>query len=486
MGKTQRNTITLHKHLGVTAAQLRQAGVMNVLLGTDTKLFVDPKLIGKSSVPEFSGADSDIHDYFKDLIAIHKQSEHVERLQRIAIGKIAIKEPQGLSIGYGNRRDSGTSIKISVARQALKSLSEVILVGLEDEKVMELLGLFIKGFGPDSISDLVIHINYLRFCEYTQRVAKELDIKTRSYRISGQVFKLPAHPHKPHQLIFIPRDIVRDLPLATSWEEVIAAAQHNARLRSSFNKIVGSAVKAFVKGIKSNPSLITSSSESMKTLIGVYNQAKIKPYDSNVDPLAHDRILEYEPNLEKNLKPPSKKILTLDEVLDFVNDEVIKQYRRCIENNAGNTLLYRRKGKDAVDPTQPVKEDAAQTLFYLVADILCRLNNVMLNREPNAGQGAVDFSLGKGYHEKILVEIKKSTNKKLLDGYNKQLKDYIENEKAAHGFYVVVVVSEQSNLNKDSQLNQVKRLYAENIRNKKKCPTLVVINGLIRPSPSKR
>lgn len=133
-----------------------------------------------------------------------------------------------------------------------------------------------------------------------------------------------------------------------------------------------------------------------------------------------------------------------------------------------------------------MKEDAAQILFFLVADIICAAHDVLLAREPNAGQGAVDFSLGTSYSDKVLVEIKKSTNGKLLDGYSNQLKSYIENEKAAHAFYVVVVVKKSNKTNKTSQLNELQKEYAKNIREKKKCPTLVVIDGLIHESPSKR
>ena len=481
-----RMTIPLSAHMGVSHEILEEHGVLDVLLGTDTKLFIDPKLLEHPTAPELAGSDKDIREYFSSLIAVHQRSEKVPRLQQIALGKIAIKEPQGLSIGYGNSRDSGTAIPITVARDSLKSLSEMLLVGVDDEKVMELLGLFVKDFGPDSISDLIAHIIYPRLCLYTQRIAAELKVPTQRFEINGQPYNLPAHPYKGHQLIFIPNDIVRDLPLATNWEEVIQAAQHNEKVRDAFNGIVGRAVRAFIKGIKKNPSLLTSSRDKMETLLQVYNEAEVEPYDIRKDPQAYDRLVKYAQELEAQVQASATKVESVDELITFVRTEVIEQYRRCIENNAGNTLLYHRKGKNAVDPTRPIKEDAAQTLFYLTADILCRVNNVFLSREPNAGQGAVDFSMGKGYLEKILVEIKKSNNNNLLDGFNKQLTSYIENEKAAHGFYVVVVVKENDNKNINSQLNQLKALYRQKISSKQPTPTLVVIDGLVHPSPSKR
>jgi hypothetical protein len=109
----------------------------------------------------------------------------------------------------------------------------------------------------------------------------------------------------------------------------------------------------------------------------------------------------------------------------------------------------------------------------------------MLSREPNAGQGAVDFSIGTGYRQKVLVEIKKSNNGSLKNGYFKQIERYIENEKAGHGFYVVVVVDERGATNPQSQLNELKQIFAQKIARGEKTPTLVIVDGLIHLSPSK-
>ena len=59
----------------------------------------------------------------------------------------------------------------------------------------------------------------------------------------------------------------------------------------------------------------------------------------------------------------------------------------------------------------------AERLFYAVADADREANNVDLNREPNAGNGRVDFKLSKGYTARVLVEVKKSSNSDLLNGF---------------------------------------------------------------------
>ena len=59
----------------------------------------------------------------------------------------------------------------------------------------------------------------------------------------------------------------------------------------------------------------------------------------------------------------------------------------------------------------------AQLLFYGFADTYCESNNIDLNREPNAGRGPVDFKFSRGYHSKVTVEVKYSSNNCVVHGF---------------------------------------------------------------------
>ena len=173
---SEKKTISLSKHLNVSRKQLEEKGVFDSTLGIDTKLFIDPKLLTNSDIPEFSKSRELILDYFNNLINIHKKSAKIPRLQKIAIDMLAVKEPIGLSIGYGEKTDKGTAISKPVAKEILLSATEMLSVGVEDPEIMELLGLFVENFGPDSISDLNAHIIYEDLCNFTQRVSDELNL----------------------------------------------------------------------------------------------------------------------------------------------------------------------------------------------------------------------------------------------------------------------------------------------------------------------
>lgn len=479
-----RRLVTLSEHLGITDEKLEKLGILNAIIGIDTKLFIDPKLINVTDIPELENVVEDVRAYVRKLIQVNNQAANSERIKKIAIGMIAIKEPKGLSIGYGNSRDSGTSISKSIAKKSLQSLSEMIVVGIEDLEVMEMLGLLIKRFGADSISDLISHIIYPRLCAYTERVAKELKVKTKPFEIRGKNYNLPAHPTKGIQLIFVPTEVLNELPLATSWGDIAAAAQVNEKCRQAFNDLVGGDIAAYAKKIKKNPSLITSSMKAMKTLISVYDEAVVKSYDTQTDPAGFIRASKFASELASRLNVPTTQVKTVSEMIEFISEQVIEQFRRNIEKLGANTLLYHRKG-EAINYDKPVREDAAQVIFHTVADHLCQKNDILVSREPTVANGAVDFSIGQGSSNKVLVEIKKSDNNSLLDGYNLQVQEYIERENAADAFYVVVIVKPSSLKNPHSKLNELNKLHASNIRTNKPCPRLVTINGLENTAPSK-
>lgn len=485
----RRRILPLDVHLGVTPDQLEKAGVLNVVLGIDTQLFIDPKLLDTADIPEFANARKLVNDYFIRLIKVHAQAGLSKRVQDIAINMIAVKEPKGLAIGYGNSRDSGTAISIPVAHASLRSLTEMIAVGINDIEVMEMLGLFIKDFGCDSISDLIAHIIYEDLCCFTERVCKELKIKTKKYDLpSGLCYDLPPHPFRNHQIIFVPLELVSPLPLATSWQDIKEVAGKNAQARRDLNAIIGTNVATFVTKIKNNPDILIKSADDMRTVLDIYKAAQVRKYSTKEDPSGFVRLADFASQLARSNKEPiDHKVKTIDEMIGFISTAIVGKFKHHIEQLGANSLLYQKKGKlgRTVDTTKPLHEEAAQILFFLVADDACKLDEVIGVRESTTGAGAIDFLFGNIPDNKVLVEIKKSNNSNLLDGYTNQIERYMEAERAVDAFYVVVIVDEKSVSYHDSQLNQLQERHKKRTEDGERTPHLVVIDGRIGKTASK-
>lgn len=481
-----RKTISLSEKLGISRKTLEENGVFDATLGIDTKLFIDPKCLINSDIVEFSDSRRRVMDYFKKLLQIHRQSEKSLRLRNIARDMLAVPEPKGLSIGYGNKTDKGTSISKNVANKILHSASEILAIGIEDEEIIELLGLFVDGYGPDSISDLTVHIAYNDFCSFTQRVCLELNIETKLYKIDGQNYNLPTHPFLNCQLIFIPYAFLRKLPIASSWDEISEAASYNRELRKELNKLTVPIFKEIFDEIKEKSrEEFQRAVEKFSKLLDIYQKIVARPYDLIKDDCGYYSVQPFVDDNSYAIKPTSRPGNIKELVISI--RELIDQFRRSIEENGGNKILYRRSSSGAILKNKPQNEDVSQILFYLIADIFCNQADIVLSRESDAGRGPVDFSLATGYKNKVLVEIKKSNNPNIIDGFKKQIKAYQKSENAQHSFYVVILVKEnkRKNKNQPTKIEQLKNIFEENIKSKIKTPELVVIDGLVYPSPSK-
>lgn len=81
---------------------------------------------------------------------------------------------------------------------------------------------------------------------------------------------------------------------------------------------------------------------------------------------------------------------------------------------------------------------AAQLLFYGIADSYCDANDIDLTKEGNNGRGPVDFKLSRGVRDKIVVEVKLTSNPQLIHGIEIQLPIYMKQEKTKQAIYLII------------------------------------------------
>ena len=153
--------------------------------------------------------------------------------------------------------------------------------------------------------------------------------------------------------------------------------------------------------------------------------------------------------------------------------QIIKRYRQLIENNGLAKELYR-------DNRKPRHESTSQRLFFAIAYCYCEANNLDISPEVDSGTGHIDFKFSKGFNCRVLVEVKLSTNTKLLPGYTRQLEAYKAAEQTMRAFYLVIDVGKMG--------NKLDRLI--DIRNKASLEgdplsELECVNGKLKASASK-
>jgi hypothetical protein len=128
---------------------------------------------------------------------------------------------------------------------------------------------------------------------------------------------------------------------------------------------------------------------------------------------------------------------------------------------------------------KPRHEHSAQRLFFAVADSYCKANNLDVTPEAETGRGPVDFKFSAGYRTRLVVEVKLSTNSKLVSGYRKQLEIYKNAELTARGLYLVIDVGDLGR--KATKLMNVRN---DLISRGQTSSRIEFVDGAIKPSAS--
>jgi hypothetical protein len=405
-----------------------RTGALDTILDVDTRLFIDPMLLRDTKIPELQGSARRIEDRFASILRLLKHSRAQRDVwERRAEQLMLFPEVRGICIGYSAKGTSGSGMGPALRRRLLADAKEIIRVGIEHPDIFELAGLFEEDIGPDRISDMVAGIIKVDLVAYTKRVLGELDVIRE-----GQV--IPINPYNNHPIILVPRDVLRDLPLALDWDDLALVASHNAALREEVNELIGSTWRKAANDASKHDvrNVMLKYPEILSDLIEQYRNKARARYDFDEDragqvvwhEAANGAAAEYPLQLKLPARP------TIDDINGVVT-AICNRFRELIENHGLWKLLYDNSGK-------PKHEEAAQLLFFGIAHAYCEANNLAISPESDGGRGPVDFKFAAGYELSVVVEVKLSRNKALKSGYTKQLPTYALAEKAKRGVYLVV------------------------------------------------
>jgi hypothetical protein len=468
----------LSRYLQQPAATLSKAGVFDAFIGIDNQLFVDPTLLRDAKTSEFNSARDKLEKYFADVITLLEASvRQGDVAWREAANRLIFSEEHGTALGYASAGGHGTAIGPELGARLVERGSEIVKLGVKDPVIFELIGLFEDDFGADRLSDMTVAILREEFLVYTQRITLELDLRpSGKFIYRSKKYILPLHPDGKSPLLLVPKELLDLLPVAVDRSEIDHVAEFNAELRQKFNQLFAAARKHKRPVTKADiRAVFFSTSNGIETLVRVYRQTAGKPYDFDDDPLGlfkwDDIGLSFAKQYPMALAIKAPK--TIAEVRSIVIN-IVKQFRKNIEENRLHEVLYD-------DNDEPRKEIYSQRLFYSLADAYCEANDVDLNREPNAGNGPVDFKVSSGYKARVLVEIKLSSNTHLVKGFTEQLPAYEKSEQTQESILVILRVTES-----DASIREVLRLREEAVKAGKKVPEVFVIDARPTPAASKR
>ncbi len=463
----------------VDPSLLKRLGIFDPILNVDSRLFIDPLILRTSAHKEIrTDAVRQYENHYGKIIRLLQASKTPEDVAwRSARALIRSPEIKGTCLGYGAASIHGSAVGKHLTNIILKTSKEVVDLGIDDPDLFTALVLFEEGIGADLLSDMTTNVILPNLLEFNKRVLGRIKTKVQLFEIGGLHYSLPRNPFTKRltPVILVPLDILRKLPVASDRSEIDDVVSKNRQLRNRVNQYIGEIWQAKTLRAKTKiKSAALASRSAFLSLLEVIKEAKGKPYDLERDPdglYAWLRIgVEAAAKFPLDIPKTEKRDL---ESITEVTRRILDQFRTLVEDKG----LW----KELWDGIRPRKEKSAQRIFFAVADSYCKQNDLDISPEADSGSGPVDFKFSGGYKARVLVEVKLSTNSKLLQGFERQLETYKKAESTASAIYLVI--------NLGNMTKKGKGLFALRDRMKsqgKKVSEIVVIDGTRQLSASKR
>ncbi|MGO7636718.1 hypothetical protein [Rhizobium leguminosarum] len=446
--------VSFSDHFDVDPKWLEKNGVFDPTLDLDSPLFIDPFLLHYSAHPEFSdSASSEYEARFTKICGLllakgtpdEDAKAYYSAFQLFKTGEV--KGLGGTCLGYGKSSTaSGRGIGTKLAKKALGWARTVVNMGVRDPELFSTLSLFEDGIGADRISDMVASITAKSIIAFNKRITaaliaeQSLSEKPVATSISGIKCELLVNPFSGTPLLLLPLDILKYLPVMSDATSLREAAETNDDVRQRASAHIGEIFKIRTKAEKEAiKQRAMEDAQAFQALLDVLKILEKTPYDMATDPQG---LMQWKPNAQifanlHKLKIDDDESRSEIDRVEHIVEAIIGQFKKLVEQNRLNRTFY-------VDGN-PRHERYAQLLFLAIAFAYCEANGLDISPESDAGAGPVDFKFSNG-KIKVIVEIKLSTNKKIVSGYRDQLKAYELAESSDRSHYVVIDVGSIGNM----------------------------------------
>ena len=456
--------------------ELIKVGIFDGLIERDIPLHVDPMLLKGCKIPEFEGSYQKFLDYFNEIVTLTIGMSNPSIKNRCfnqIVGRMHFPEVVNTGLGYSKSNTKGNGISGKLSRQLATSCVEIVQAGIKDPAFFTLLPFIEEGIGADRISDMTIDVLLEDFLAYTQRMVKEMGIDSRSIKHKNVAYQVPIIKRRPYLLI--PQSLLAYLPIARSFDDIDSVCDYNRELRRRVCKAIGINMADFERMRKSErKKAILAHSTLLNDLLNYCKSLNVIGYDFVSDKMSLYADIRMTELVKKSPVNLAQYVTSANIDVIGITREIIGQYKTMIEDNYMYWLLYN-------DNHEFRDEKAAQLLFYMMAYFYCAANNIDLSRECDPGVGELDFKLSSGFNKKVLIEMKKASSSSLLAGFLKQLPAYEKAERTVDSFYLVIK-------DKESASNNIKKLLDkknELDHQKKKCPEIIIVDAIMKPSASK-
>lgn len=451
---------------------LETAGVFDAVMDRDSHFFINILRLKTTTVPEFKGSYEKVNEFFRSiakLLAVASiKDTSKDKFFRVAFAKFDFSEVNGINLGF-SESERGSGMGVMLRKQVLCDAFDMVKQGTKDPEIFQLVGLFEDNIGPDRLSDMIATIIEDDIKAYTDRIQKEFSIIPSKYPElqfckNGRLY----NPYKKCALLLLPVEILHELPIARSWEDIDRVVSENKAIRDEINEAIGEEWSKWASSDKKQyiRDYIFKNPEKCSKVIDDYRQQSIGEYSPYQD------IDYFIDKLWLKIKNSGLSFVAKDSSARdtfSVSKQILDMFKQWVENNRGWDVIQSAETRK--------REKIVQRIIHLSALAYIEANKLDISCETDEGRGPVDFKVSNGA-DKTLIEVKLSSNQQYMHGYEVQVEEYGKAEKTDKLIYVLIDVGNPK------KVKRLFKVHRENIYNNKKVPDVVVISAVEKSSAS--
>lgn len=452
--------------------ELEYLGTFDAIINKDSHFFINILRLKEATTPEFIGAYQKVNDYFEKIMILLENSEAKgDRFFRAALKRFKFHGVKGINLGFSSSGiDAGFGDKLS--RKVISDAYDIVKKGSSQPEIFQLVGLFEEDVASDRLSDMIATIIQDNIVVYTRKINAVLNINKEEYpNIKFNRDGIALNPfRKDCEILYVPKEILHELPIARDWYDIDRVISENRAIRDEINEEIGGHWSKLASSQKKKiiKDQIFMDPERCDRVIDSYRKAREEEYSLNND---QEYFIA---NIFKRIKQSG--------VLDFFEHsatnevdsykaatDILYIFKDWVENNRGWAELQKLEKQ---------KEKSVQRLIHLSGKYYSETQNVDLTFEPNEGPGPADIKVSRG-NDKTVIEIKLSSNKDYMHGFEEQIEKYAIAEGTNKCIFVYVQLEEHRRRDK-----AIQQKYDEMKSNGQNPPLLIMINALEQTSAS--
>lgn len=412
-------------------------------LHTDTDLFVDPFLMFDTTAEPWRRVHGRLIDFFNEALGqvAEANGNHTSVAWRRASAMFSFPEPPHFCLGYGEKTIFGAGSSSRLGQAMLTRAEKAVRAGIRRIDDFGELMIFGEHFGADRISDMTCNIVMDLFVDHTAAVAQRHGLPVQAFMLPhvGYDFdllrwrkkkvELPVNPcwTPSVPVMLVPEIFLAELPKmddSAFWDWVYK--DENEQLRNDLGILISENLDREAIIARAKRSIKLTRKYGIK-YAAKYRRDPPEPYDLTIDPSF--KLKEFEG--AQTFADIAEVAVPADDTgfCDFVA-ELVGGFKWFVEERGGRANFW------AGD--RPYTESQAQSLFQASVLQLCRLADIDVSPETNAGRGSVDFKFSAGWKQRAVVELKFAKSKSFWDNLERQTPTYMKAEDIACGTIVVI------------------------------------------------